>query len=52
MSFQGDKEAEIDHLILRRSSVLSIDLEQIRLLKEPLASDHRPLIAELRIGTN
>ena len=52
MSFQGDKEAEIDHLILRSSAVLTIDLEQIRLLKEPLASDHRPLIAELRISTN
>ncbi|WP_176723343.1 endonuclease/exonuclease/phosphatase family protein [Roseivirga misakiensis] len=49
LSFQGEKKSEIDHVIYRGTSEQKIGLKSIRLLNEPIVSDHRPLVAELQI---
>jgi len=49
LSFQGRNKAEIDHVIFRNTKNLEFELKSIKLLDEPLASDHRPLVAELSL---
>lgn len=49
LSFQGNSKAEIDHVIYRNKNNIKFDIKSIQLLKEPLVSDHRPLIAELKV---
>ncbi|OEK00202.1 hypothetical protein BFP97_01155 [Roseivirga sp. 4D4] len=49
LSFQGGKKAEIDHVIYRSTAGQKISLKRIKLLDEPLVSDHRPLVAELEV---
>ncbi len=49
LSFQGDEKVEIDHLIYRNSKKVKFKKKNIELLKEPVVSDHRPLIVELSI---
>ncbi|WP_034062113.1 endonuclease/exonuclease/phosphatase family protein [Lacinutrix jangbogonensis] len=52
LSFQGKEKAEIDHLIYRENDKLKFKIEKIMLLKEPIASDHRPLAVELSVFIN
>ncbi|MGR3810297.1 endonuclease/exonuclease/phosphatase family protein [Jiulongibacter sp. NS-SX5] len=49
LSFQGEEKVEIDHVIYRNSKTQIIKPKSIRLLNEPLVSDHRPLVAELEV---
>jgi endonuclease/exonuclease/phosphatase family metal-dependent hydrolase len=49
LSFQGSTKAEIDHVIYRPSKQVTFIPQHIQLLNAPLASDHRPLIAELQV---
>ncbi len=49
LSFQGGKKAEIDHVIYRSIAGQMINLKNIRLLDEPIVSDHRPLVAVLEL---
>ena len=50
LSFQGDHQVEIDHLILRATHSMHMTVKQIDLLDEPLVSDHRPLIAQIELS--
>jgi len=49
LSFQGKEMVEIDHVVYRNSSNVKFKEKSILLLEEPLASDHRPLIADLEV---
>lgn len=49
LSFQGENRSEIDHVLYRNSDEISFQIKTIQLLKEKLASDHRPLIADLEV---
>ncbi len=49
LSFQGSNKGEIDHVIYRNTVSQKINLKSIKLLDEPVASDHRPLVAELEV---
>ncbi len=49
LSFQGDEKSEIDHLIYRDSEQVKFKAKHIELLKEPIISDHRPLLVELEV---
>lgn len=49
LSFQGGRKAEIDHVIYRSTANQKIAVKSIKLLDEPIASDHRPLVAELEV---
>jgi len=48
-SFQGDRKAEIDHLIFRNTETIRFKSKNTVLLDEPIVSDHRPLITELEV---
>ena len=47
LSFQGKTKSDIDHLIFRNSENVTFKAKAVRLLNEPLASDHRPLVVDL-----
>ena len=49
LSFQGNSKAEIDHVIYRNAGDVKFEKKSIRLFDEPLVSDHRPLVAELKV---
>ncbi|MBA6154558.1 endonuclease/exonuclease/phosphatase family protein [Gelidibacter maritimus] len=49
LSFQGENQAEIDHLIYRNSEDVSFKTKNVQLLIEPVISDHRPLIVDLEV---
>ncbi|MDA3905341.1 MAG: endonuclease/exonuclease/phosphatase family protein [Bacteroidales bacterium] len=49
LSFQGNSKSEIDHVIYRNAGDVKFEKKSIQLLKEPLVSDHRPLVAELKV---
>lgn len=49
LSFQGNTDSEIDHVIYRDSDKIKFGEKGIELLDEPVASDHRPLVADLII---
>ena len=49
LSFQGNKKAEIDHLIFRDFGKVKFSKKAAALLEEPLVSDHRPLVVELTV---
>ena len=48
-SYQGSKKIEIDHVIYRNTKDQRIIARNTKLLKEPVVSDHRPLITDLEI---
>jgi endonuclease/exonuclease/phosphatase family metal-dependent hydrolase len=52
LSFQDEGKAEIDHLVYRNTSNVKFKKKSIRLLKEPIVSDHRPLVIELEVIYN
>ena len=49
LSFQGEKKAEIDHLIYRNGDNVNFKKISVQLIKEPIVSDHRPLVVELEV---
>ena len=49
LSFQGQNKAEIDHLIYRNAGNVEIKKKSVQLIKEPIVSDHRPLLVELEV---
>lgn len=49
LSFQGNANVEIDHVIYRNLPDVKFNEKSIKLLDEPIASDHRPLVAELDV---
>lgn len=49
LSFQGEDQSEIDHLIYRKSEHVTFKTKNVQLLKEPVISDHRPLIVDLEV---
>jgi endonuclease/exonuclease/phosphatase family metal-dependent hydrolase len=49
LSFQGDPKAEIDHLIYRNFGHVKFEKKSIQLIEDTVASDHRPLVAELKV---
>ncbi len=49
LSFQGTNKVEIDHVIYRSTASQKVSVKSIRLLDEPVVSDHRPLVAELEV---
>jgi len=49
LSFHGNNMAEIDHVIYRNSDDVKFQNKSIRLLDEPVVSDHRPLVVELKV---
>jgi len=49
LSFQGESKSEIDHLIYRDSEQIKFIENSIKLLKEPIVSDHRPLVVEMEV---
>jgi endonuclease/exonuclease/phosphatase family metal-dependent hydrolase len=49
LSFQGKEKAEIDHLIYKNFDDITFTKKNAYLLKEPIASDHRPFIIELEV---
>lgn len=50
LSFQGDNQVEIDHVIYRNTETAQLKVKYIDLLEEPLVSDHRPLVAHLELA--
>lgn len=52
LSFQGENMAEIDHVIYRNTDEIKFKTKSVKLLEEPIVSDHRPLIVELNIEFN
>lgn len=50
ISFQGEKNVEIDHLIYRDLNEIQFNVKSIDLLDAPSVSDHRPLVAELTVS--
>jgi endonuclease/exonuclease/phosphatase family metal-dependent hydrolase len=50
LSFQGKEKGEIDHVIYRNAGKVKFKSKSIKLLNEPIVSDHRPLIAELEVA--
>ncbi len=50
LSFQGKDKSEIDHVIYRNFGDVKFKKKSILLLEEPVASDHRPLIAEVEVS--
>ena len=48
-SFQGENKAEIDHVIYRNKDRVNFKTKSVQLLKEPIVSDHRPLIVEFQV---
>lgn len=52
LSFQGEHKLELDHLIFRGSKEVQFKKTSVRLLQEPIVSDHRPLIVELEATIN
>lgn len=52
LSFQGERKAEIDHVIYRNSGAVMFEKKKGLLLDEPIVSDHRPLVVELDITIN
>lgn len=49
LSYQGGHKAEIDHVIYRNADNVKFKKKSVQLLKEPIASDHFPLIVELEV---
>jgi endonuclease/exonuclease/phosphatase family metal-dependent hydrolase len=49
LSFQGKNKAEIDHLIYRNTSDVTFEKIRVQLVEEPVVSDHRPLLVELKV---
>ena len=49
LSFQIGSKSEIDHIIYRSSNEVHFSNKSIQLLKAPVTSDHRPLVAEITI---
>lgn len=49
LSFQGANKSEIDHLIYRDLGNIKFEKKSVLLLKEPIVSDHRPLVVELKV---
>jgi endonuclease/exonuclease/phosphatase family metal-dependent hydrolase len=49
LSYQGEKKEEIDHLIYRSTEKVNFNPVSVKLLEEPIASDHRPLVVELEV---
>lgn len=49
LSFQGKDPVEIDHVIYRNSEQVKFKANHSFLLNEPVASDHRPLVALLQV---
>ena len=49
LSFQGQNKAEIDHVIYRNAGNVEFKKKSVQLIKEPIVSDHRPLIVELEV---
>jgi len=49
LSFQIGEQMEIDHLVYRNSSKVKFVEKSSKLLVEPIASDHRPLVTELDV---
>lgn len=49
LSFQGASKSEIDHLIYRNTEHVKFKEKSVQLLKEPVVSDHRPLIVGLEV---
>lgn len=49
LSFQDDPKAEIDHIIYRNTGDVKFEKKSIKLIEEPVISDHRPLVAELKV---
>jgi endonuclease/exonuclease/phosphatase family metal-dependent hydrolase len=52
LSFQGENKVEIDHLIYRNTDSVKFKTKSIKLIEEPVISDHRPLIVELIVVFN
>lgn len=50
LSFQGNKKAEIDHLVYRDAGSVVFKEKSIDLLEVPVVSDHRPLVVELEVS--
>ena len=51
-SYQGEHQLEIDHLLFRDSREVQFEKKNVLLLKQPIVSDHRPLIVELEATLN
>ena len=49
LSYQGENSLEIDHLLFRNSEKVQFKKKNLLLIKEPVVSDHRPLIAEFEV---
>lgn len=49
LSFQGENQVEIDHVIYRNMEHIQFNKKSIQLLQEPVVSDHRPLVAQLEV---
>ncbi|MAJ51352.1 MAG: hypothetical protein CMB82_07050 [Flammeovirgaceae bacterium] len=52
LSYQGEHQLEIDHLLFRDSREVQFEKKNVLLLQEPIVSDHRPLIVELEATLN
>ncbi len=52
LSFQGENKVEIDHLIYRNTAKVKFKTKSVKLIEEPVISDHRPLIVELIVVFN
>ena len=49
LSYQGENSVEIDHLLFGNSEKIQFKKKNLLLIKEPVVSDHRPLIAEFEV---
>lgn len=49
LSFQLNTKMEIDHVIYRNTDLVKFKVKGIELLNEPIVSDHRPLVAVLKV---
>ena len=49
ITFQVGNTVEIDHLIFRNSPDVRFEVQFIDVLSQPIVSDHRPLVVELKV---
>ncbi|WP_417786069.1 endonuclease/exonuclease/phosphatase family protein [Tenacibaculum sp.] len=49
LSFQGSNKVEIDHVVYKNTTSVVFTPVKSLLLKEPLASDHRPLVVDFEV---
>lgn len=49
LSYQGENKNEIDHILFKNSDTIRFHIKSAKVLEAPIASDHRPVLAEIEV---